>query len=141
MVWNLVSLYNSTIFDQSTVSRMLGQIETLLGNFVNSPEARLGELSLLTPEERGHILLERNRINDPVPFSSGIHALIEAQVERTPEAIAVTCGENLLSYRELNRRANRVATALQMLGVCPRRTGGALCRALGGRSCGPSGYS
>ena len=114
----LVLLYNSTILDQSTVSRMLGQIETLLGNFVNSPEARLGELSLLTPEERGHILLEWNRTNDPVPFSSGIHALIEAQVERTPEAIAVTCGEESVSYRELNRRANRVATALQMLGVC-----------------------
>jgi amino acid adenylation domain-containing protein len=114
----LVLLYNSTMFDQSTASRMLGQIETLLGNFVKSPEARLGELSLLTPEERRDILAEWNRTNDPVPFSSGVHALIEAQVKRTPEAIAVICGEESVSYRELNRRANRVATALQTLGVC-----------------------
>ena len=114
----LVLLYDSTIFDQSTIGRMLGQIETLLGNFVKSPESRLGGLSLLTSEERRHMLAEWNRTNDPVPFSSGIHALIEAQVERTPEAIAVTCGEESVSYRELNRRANRVATALQTLGVC-----------------------
>ncbi len=114
----LVLLYNSTIFDQSTVSRMLGQIETLLGEFIKKPEARLGELSLLTSEERRHMLLEWNRTNDPVPFSAGIHALIEAQVERTPEAIAVTCGDESLSYQELNRRANRVARALQTLGVC-----------------------
>ena len=57
-------------------------------------------------------------LNDPVPFSAGIHALIEAQVERTPDAIAVICGDESLSYRELNRRANRVARALQRLGVC-----------------------
>ncbi|TKB58992.1 MAG: amino acid adenylation domain-containing protein [Nitrospira sp.] len=114
----LALLYDATIFDQSTVSRMLGQLESLLGEFIKKPEARLGELSLLTSEERRHILAEWNRTNDPVPFSSGIHALIEAQVERTPEAIAVTCGDKSVSYRELNQRANRVATALQTLGVC-----------------------
>ncbi len=114
----LVLLYNSTIFDQSTVSRMLGQLESLLGEFIKTPEARLGELSLLTSEERRHMLLEWNRTNDPVPFSVGIHALIEAQVERTPDVIAVTCGDKSLSYQELNRRANRVARALQTFGVC-----------------------
>lgn len=114
----LVLLYDSTIFDQSTVSRMLGQLGSLLGEFIKKPEARLSELSLLTSDEHRHILAEWNRTNDPVPFSSGIHALIEAQVERTPEAIAVTCGEESVSYRELNQRANRVARALQMLGVC-----------------------
>ena len=114
----LALLYNSTIFDDSTVSRMLGQIETLLGEFIKKPEARLGELSLLTSEERRHILLEWNQTKVPVPLSAGIHALIEAQVERTPDAIAVICGDESLSYQELNRRANRVARALQKLGVC-----------------------
>ena len=49
---------------------------------------------------------------------SGIHTLFEAQVERTPHAPAVTCGDQSISYQELNRRANRVARALQKLGVC-----------------------
>ncbi len=114
----LALLYNATIFHDSTVSRMLGQIETLLGELIKKPEARLGKLSLLTSEERRQILLEWNRTNVPVPHSAGIHALIEAQVERTPDAIAVICGDESLSYRELNRRANRVARALQKLGVC-----------------------
>ena len=114
----LALLYNSTIFDDSTVSRMLGQIETLLWELIKKPEARLGELSLLTSEERRHILLEWNQTKVPVPFSAGIDALIEAQVERTPDAIAVICGDESLSYQELNRRANRVARALKQLGVC-----------------------
>jgi len=114
----LALLYNSTIFDDSTVSRMLRQLETLLGELIEKPEARLGALSLLTSEERRHIFLEWNQTEVPVPFSAGIHALIEAQVERTPDAIAVICGDESLSYQELNRRANRVARALQKLGVC-----------------------
>ncbi|MDE3219630.1 MAG: amino acid adenylation domain-containing protein, partial [Nitrospirota bacterium] len=113
----LALLYNATIFDDSTVSRMLGQLETLLGELIKKPEASLGQLSLLTPEERRQILLEWNRTKVPVPVSAGIHALIEAQVERTPDAIAVICEDESLSYQELNRRANRVARALQKLGV------------------------
>jgi amino acid adenylation domain-containing protein len=113
----LALLFDSTIFADSTVSRMLGQIEMLLGEFIKKPEARLGELSLLTAEERRHLLLEWNQPKAPAPFSAGIHALIEAQVERTPDAAAVICGDESLSYRELNRRANRVARALQKLGI------------------------
>ena len=114
----LALLYNATIFDDSTVSRMLGQLETLLGELIKKPEVCLSQLSLLTSEERRQLLLEWNRTKVPVPLSSGIHALIEAQVERTPDAIAVICGDESLSYQELNRRANRVAIALQKLGVC-----------------------
>ncbi len=114
----LALLFDSMIFDDSTVSRMLGQLEMLLGEFIKKPEARLGELSLLTEEERRNIFLEWNHAKTPVPFSAGIHALIEAQVGRTPDAVAVSCGDESLSYRELNRRANRVARALQRLGVC-----------------------
>lgn len=110
-------LYDRTIFDETTITRMLGQIETLLGEFIKKPEARLDGLSLLTTEEHRQMLLQWNRPTPPTPFSSGIHALIEAQVERTPHAPAVTCGDQSVSYQELNRRANRVARALQQLGV------------------------
>ncbi|UVT18660.1 MAG: amino acid adenylation domain-containing protein [Nitrospira sp.] len=113
----LAFLYDRAIFDESTIHRMLGQIETLLEEFIKRPEARLDELSLLTPEEHRQMLLQWNRPTTPVPCSSGIHALIEAQVERTPHAAAVTCGDQSVSYQELNRRANRVARALQKLGV------------------------
>lgn len=111
---DLAFLHDSTIFDDSTVDRMLGQLEILLEEFLKNPEARLDQLSLLTAEERRNIQLTWKEPPAPVP---GIHTLIEAQVERTPAARAVICGDQSISYQELNRRANRVARALQKLGV------------------------
>ncbi|MBI5673196.1 MAG: AMP-binding protein, partial [Nitrospirae bacterium] len=110
----LAFLHDSTIFDDSTVDRMLGQLEILLEEFLKKPEARLDQLSLLTAEERRNIHLAWD---EPSTQISGIHTLIEAQVERTPLALAVTCGDQSINYQELNRRANRVARALQKLGV------------------------
>jgi non-ribosomal peptide synthetase component F len=111
---DLAFLHDSTIFDDSTVDRMLGQLESLLEEFLKKPEARLDQLSLLTAEERRNIHLTWN---EPPSPTSGIHTLIESQVERTPHAIAVICGDQSISYQELNRRANCVAHALQRLGV------------------------
>ncbi|MBS0184104.1 MAG: amino acid adenylation domain-containing protein [Nitrospira sp.] len=111
---DLALLYDSTIFDDSTIDRMLEQIEILLEEFLKKPETRLDQLSLMTAEEKRHIQLTWNK---PPHSASGIHTLIEAQVERTPQASAVTCGDQSISYQELNRRANRVARTLQKLGV------------------------
>ncbi|MDF0665454.1 MAG: amino acid adenylation domain-containing protein [Nitrospira sp.] len=113
---DLALLHDSTIFDDSTIDRMLGQLEILLEEFLAKPEAPLDQHSLLTTEEKRHIQLTWN---EPRHSASGIHALIEAQVDRTPHAPAVTCGDQSISYQELNRRANRVARALQKLGVVP----------------------
>lgn len=115
----LALLHDSTAFEDSTIDRMLEQLEILLEEFLKKPEAPLDQLSLLTDEERRNIRLTWNR--SPT-LASGIHTLIEAQVERTPHAPAVTCGDQSLSYQELNRRANRLARALRTLGVysdCP----------------------
>ena len=111
---DMALLHDSTIFDDSTIDRMLKQLEILLEEFLQKPEARLDRLSLLTAEERRNAQLTWN---EPPFLASGIHTLIEAQVERTPHAPAVTCGDQSLSYQELNRRANRVARALENLGV------------------------
>ena len=110
----LAFLHDSTIFDDSTIDRMLGQLEILLEEFLKQPEARLDQLSLLTAEERRNIHVAWD---EPSPQASSIHTLIEAQVERTPLALAVTWGDQSISYHELNRRANRVARALQKLGI------------------------
>ncbi len=111
---DLALLHDSTIFEDSTIDRMLEQLEILLEEFLKKPVAPLNQLSLLTDEERRNVRLTWNRPSSPV---SSIHALIEAQVERTPHALAVTCGDQSLSYQELNRRANQVARALKKLGV------------------------
>ncbi len=111
---HLALLHDSTIFEDSTIDRMLEQLEILLEEFIKKPDTRLDQLSLMTDMERRNIRLTWN---SPPTLPSGIHTLIETQVERTPHTHAVTCGNQSLSYQELNRRANRVAHALQKLGV------------------------
>ncbi|MGC4095735.1 MAG: amino acid adenylation domain-containing protein [Nitrospira sp.] len=110
-------LYDATIFEESTIIRMLGQLERLLEEFISKPEARLEQLSWLTTEERRQMIMAWNQPETPSPVVCGIHTLIEAQVERTPFATAAVCGDRTITYHELNRRANHVARLLQALGV------------------------
>src|SRR5690349_18085366 len=53
------------------------------------------------------------------PVTSCIHHVFERQVAKTPEAIAVKCGEETLTYSQLNARADQLARKLQGLGVAP----------------------
>ena len=109
--------YNPDLFDASSIARMIGHWQTLIGDAVANPDLTVGELAVLTAFERQQLLVEWNDTLADYPSEMGLHQLIEAQVERTPEAIAVKFGERQLSYRELNARANQLARHLQKLGV------------------------
>jgi len=87
-------------------------------SMVNEPEQRLSQLSMLTPQEKQLILKDWNQTTQAYP-NQCIHQLFEAQVERTPDAIALVFGEECLTYRELNNKANQLAHYLQQLGVKP----------------------
>src|SRR5205807_9974534 len=76
----------------------------------------LRELSLVTDGERLQ-LQEWNRTSRDYPLQRCVHELIEEQAERSPAAVAVVCGEQRLTYMELNRRANRLAHYLLGRGV------------------------
>ena len=86
----------------------------------------LSQLPLLTADERHRILVEWNTTTATYPDEECIHHVFETQVARTPDAIAVVCGDESLTYRELNRRANQVAHYLRALGVGPEMVVG-LC--------------
>jgi amino acid adenylation domain-containing protein len=111
--------YDRTRFDDATIARMLGHIQTLLEGMVTNPEQRLQDLPILTAAERHQLLVEWNNTQADYPQNSCIHHLFEAQVEQTPDAVAVVCGEEALTYRELNNRANQLAHYLQALGIKP----------------------
>ncbi len=111
--------YATDLFDASTIARMLGHYRTLVEALVAAPEAPLAEAPLLTAKEREQLLVTWNRTEAEYPRDTPVHALFEAQVERTPEAVAAVFGEERLTYRELDRRANQVARYLQKLGVGP----------------------
>ena len=111
--------YNTDLFDASTMQRLAGHFQTLLGAIVANPEERIGELSMLTTPERQQLLMAWNNTGVKYPVERPVHELFEIQASRSPEAVAVVFEEQQITYRELNERANRLAHHLRALGVGP----------------------
>lgn len=112
--------FDAELFEASTVERFLEHFRTLLAGMVSNPAMHLSELPLLSVSERHKLLVEWNDTRRDYPLeSSRLHKLIEAQVKRTPDAVAVVFESEQLSYRALNERANQLAHFLRKLGVGP----------------------
>ncbi|BAZ11502.1 amino acid adenylation domain-containing protein [Calothrix sp. NIES-4071] len=109
--------YSTELFDGATIERMIGHFNVLLEGIVVAPDQRISNLPLLTEKEQQQLL--RGNKNVVAYQEQCVHQLFEAQVERTPDAIAVVYGNSQLTYRELNQRANKIASYLQKLGVQP----------------------
>jgi len=110
-------IYSTDLFDDSTITRMLGHFQTLLKGIVANPQQRLGKLSILKESERHQLLVEWNDTQTNYPKDLCIHQLFEAQVEQTPDAIALVFEDEQLTYQQLNNRSNQLAHYLQKLGV------------------------
>lgn len=111
--------YNTDLFDEDRIARMAGHFQTLLEAIVASPDSRLSEFPLLSDAERRRLLTTGNQTEIPYGHDSCFHHLFEEQVRSTPDAPAVQCGGEHLTYSELNGRANQLAWRLQELGVGP----------------------
>ena len=108
--------YNTDLFTKSTIERLIGHFQTLLSSIVANPEQSICELPLLSPEEQYQLLVEWNDTN--YDYSKlCIHQLFEAQVEKTPDKIAVLFESQQLTYQELNQKANQLAHYLQSVGI------------------------
>ncbi len=111
--------YNTDLFDATTIARMLGHFQTLLQGIVANPEQRISDLPLLTAPEQHQLLVEWNNTQTDYDLSQCLHQLFEAQVEKTPDAIAVKFADKHFTYSELNSRANQLAHYSQTCGVQP----------------------
>ncbi len=112
-------VYNAELFDAATIARMAGHVKTLLHRIIANPNASLSTFSLLPDKEWQQIVQEWNDTDAPYPHESCIHELFEAQVERTPDAVAVVYREQQLTYRELHEKANQTAHYVRKVGVQP----------------------
>ena len=111
--------YNTQLFERESIVRLSQHFEVLLEGMVSHPEQAIGQLPLLTQRESTQILEEWNATDVEYVPQGCLHELFEAQVERSPERIALVFGETQLSYGELNRQANQVAHYLRKRGVGP----------------------
>src|SRR5581483_584624 len=109
--------YNTDLFEADTIARMLGHWQTLLEGIVAAPEQTITTLPLLSAEERQHLLSEGTGPLRPLPAGMTVHEAIEAQAQRTPDALALVCGEQAISYHMLDAQANALAGRLQRHGV------------------------
>jgi amino acid adenylation domain-containing protein len=122
-----VLTYNTDLFYEQTIARMLGNFKALLEAVVVNPDRRVSELEILTEAERHQLLIEWNGTKRDYPINKCIPKLIEEQVERTPDEVAVvfpspgsrSTESQKLTYRELNIRANQLAHYLRRQGVGP----------------------
>ena len=110
--------YDLYRFEDTGISDLLFHYERLLAGIAEDRDRRVSELSLLSEMEREQILVKWNRTEASYP-EKFVHELFETQSEHTPDTAALVCGEQVVSYRELNRRANELAHYLQAMGVGP----------------------
>ncbi len=105
--------YAADLFDASSIDRMTGHFKTLLEGIVAHPDMPIGDIPLLTEEERHLLLVEWNDTQVLYPADHAPAMRFEAQVRRTPDAVALIHEDQRLSYAQLNAQANRLATHLR----------------------------
>ncbi|WP_202223231.1 non-ribosomal peptide synthetase, partial [Okeania sp. KiyG1] len=111
--------YNTDLFKQNTIERIIGHFQTLLEGIVAAPQQPVSHLPLLTAAEQQQILVDWNDTAVDYPHDKCIHQLFEEQVENNQNAIAVVFEQQKLTYQQLNSKANQLAHYLQKLGVGP----------------------
>ncbi|HWM94191.1 MAG TPA: amino acid adenylation domain-containing protein [Thermoanaerobaculia bacterium] len=117
--------YHVSRLDAQAARQLLSHLRTILAAFVARPDARLAELPLITEEER-HGLQTLAMGPASAAVDRCVHALVEEQAARTPDAPAVEAGGRILTYRELVESAELLARRLRRLGVKPESVVG-LC--------------
>jgi len=109
--------YDTRLFDEAGIQQLITHWQCLMENIAAQPDISIGQLSMISDAERNVLLQEWNATAMDYDRSETMHGIFEQQVACKPDAIAVYCDGQTLTYAELNRRANLLAARLQTLGV------------------------
>ncbi len=110
--------YDPHLFDEGTIDRIVGHLNTLWEAIEAAPETAVALLPLLTPTEKDQLL---NQWNDTKQYSyPGLHQMFEQVVADSPDGLALMFEDQKIAYGELNGRANQMAHALIKMGVRPQ---------------------
>ncbi|MEO1619816.1 MAG: amino acid adenylation domain-containing protein [Cyanobacteria bacterium J06632_3] len=132
--------YNTDLFDEATIKRMLGHFKQLLEVIAQNPDRPISALSMLETAERNQLVTEWNHtITEAYSAEQCVHRLFEAQAVKTPDAIALTfatenaasgMADTHMTYQQLNERADKLAGYLRsrnfpsgtLIGICLERS-------------------
>ncbi|MEW9701882.1 amino acid adenylation domain-containing protein, partial [Paenibacillus sp. SI8] len=111
--------YCTALFQRASVERLAQHFLRILDVVTKQPDIQLAQIDMLSDAEKTQLLGEFSGSGAAFPQDQTIHSLFEAQAQRTPDRIAASCGEERLTYRQLNERANSLARVLRSHGVEP----------------------
>ncbi|MCK4258180.1 MAG: amino acid adenylation domain-containing protein [Halanaerobiales bacterium] len=109
--------YNPAVFREETIAKIESHLIELIDFVLTNPEAKIKEVSIVTDEEKEKLLFKFNETDSSYPKEKTIQQLFEEQVSRHPDKVALVLGEDQLTYRQLNERANQLARVLRAKGV------------------------
>ncbi len=109
--------YNTDLFEETTIKRMMMHFQSLLDGMIVSPDCPVRNLPMLANAERQQLLVHWNSAAQFESDVFAIHHRFEEKAARFPDAIAVRCEEQQISYQALNQRSNQLARELQSRGV------------------------
>jgi amino acid adenylation domain-containing protein len=113
--------YNRTLFQPATWKHWVTCFEQLLRELPNNSDVPITKLNLIPPQSKEELLSQAMGENVAWPSNLTVVDLIEQQVARTPNSIAISCEGKILTYQEFNALANQLARELQLLGVLPNQ--------------------
>ncbi len=109
--------YDVQLFSKNTIHRFSVHYLNILKSASENSGIRIGDLEILTTDEKTRLIHDLNDTAMPIPSGVCLHHLFEQEVLRTPGSVAITCAGTMLTYEQLNKRANRLAGYLVHLGV------------------------
>ena len=107
--------YATALFERYTIEQMARHYERLLEHMAQSLSQRVGELSVLSSEERDQLLVQFNETDQPLGEPQTLVQSFEAQARARPEQTALVDEQECLSYQSLNAQANQLARLLRQV--------------------------
>ncbi|WP_236449796.1 non-ribosomal peptide synthetase, partial [Pseudomonas syringae] len=111
--------YATALFDRETAQRYVTYLERVLRAMVENERQVVGAIELLGETERRQVLVEFNATQQAWQQDLLVHQLFEQQAQQQPQALALVCGDERVTYADLNERSNQVADVLLSLGIAP----------------------
>lgn len=111
--------YRTSLYKQDSIERMSGHFEQLLKGILQDPDKQIAEHEMVTPREQQQLLYDFNQTDAVWPEDQCVHYIIEDHAKRNPDQIAISFRGELMSYGELNQKANQLAHYLRNTGIGP----------------------
>lgn len=114
-------VYNSYLYKEETIDRMVSHFINLIDGALKNNNTPISKLPLLTAEERNKLLYKWNETDNDYSDDFNVINLFEEQVKKYPNNIAISYGKVEVTYKELDKRTNKIANYLKKLNIKPEQ--------------------